>query len=154
MTRIPLPALAGRLRRAGPVRLRACSCSSPTPGTWPTFGLFPSEPPAAACICSSASARRSSASWAAASGASPRRRAAAPTLPLLAASAVPAVLAFVAIRPTPALSCIWLAFGFVVLQAIDVAFQRAGVAPAYWLSLRLPLTAGVIACLLAGALYG
>ena len=41
-----------------------------------------------------------------------------------------------------------------MLQAIDVTFQRAGVAPAYWLSLRLPLTAGVIACLLVGALYG
>ena len=67
---------------------------------------------------------------------------------------MPALLAALAIRPSPALSCLWLAFGFVVLQAIDVAFQRAGVAPAYWLSLRLPLTAGVMACLLVGALYG
>jgi hypothetical protein len=31
---------------------------------------------------------------------------------------------------------------------------RAAVAPAYWLHLRLPLTAGVVACLLAGTLYG
>ena len=77
-----------------------------------------------------------------------------PTFALLLASAVPALLAAVAIRSSPALSCIWLAFGYVVLQGIDVTFQRAGVAPAYWLNLRLPLTAGVIACLLVGALYG
>ncbi len=67
---------------------------------------------------------------------------------------VPAFLAFISIRENPALSCLWLAFGYVALQAIDVAFQRAGVAPAYWLTLRLPLTAVVIACLLIGALYG
>ena len=78
----------------------------------------------------------------------------APRLLVLAASAVPAVIAALAIRPSPALSCVWLAFGFAVLQAIDVAAQRAGVAPDYWLTLRLPLTAGVIACLLVGALYG
>jgi hypothetical protein len=42
----------------------------------------------------------------------------------------------------------------VALQVIDVAFQRAGVAPAYWLTLRLPLTGVVLACLLIGALYG
>jgi hypothetical protein len=77
-----------------------------------------------------------------------------PTTLLLAGSAVPAFLAFIAIQPNPAYSCIWLAFGYVVLQALDVLYQRAGVTPAYWLSLRLPLTAGVMACLLVGALYG
>jgi hypothetical protein len=77
-----------------------------------------------------------------------------PSFALLAASAVPAILAALAIRPSPALSCIWLAFGFVVVQAIDVAFQRTGVTPAWWLTLRLPLTAGVMACLLVGALHG
>ena len=77
-----------------------------------------------------------------------------PTLLLLAASIVPAAIAFLAIRPDPALSCLWLAFGFVALQAIDVVMQRVGVAPDYWLHLRLPLTAGVVACLLVGALYG
>ncbi len=77
-----------------------------------------------------------------------------PSLGLLAATIVPAFIAIVAMRPDPALSCLWLAFGFVVLQAIDLVFSRAGIAPEYWLSLRLPLTAGVIACLLTGALYG
>jgi len=77
-----------------------------------------------------------------------------PSLLVLTASVLPAILAFLAIRPDPALSCLWLAFGFVALQAIDVALQRAGITPDYWLNLRLPLTAGVVACLLTGALYG
>jgi hypothetical protein len=77
-----------------------------------------------------------------------------PTLVLLGGSAVPAFLAFVSIQPNPALSCLWLAFGYVVLQGIDVLYTRAGVAPHYWLSLRLPLTAVVMACLIVGALYG
>jgi hypothetical protein len=49
-----------------------------------------------------------------------------PTLALLGAAAVPAFLAFIAIRPEPAPSLPRLAFGYVVLQAIDVAFHRAG----------------------------
>jgi hypothetical protein len=72
----------------------------------------------------------------------------------LGAAALPALWAALAIQPTPELSCIWLAIGFGLLQALDIAFQRSGIAPAYWLSLRLPLTAGVMACLLVGALYG
>ncbi len=78
----------------------------------------------------------------------------APRPGLLVASIVPAFVAFVAIRPDPAFSCLWLAFGFALLQAIDVVFQRLGAAPEYWLSLRLPLTAIVIATLLTGALHG
>lgn len=77
-----------------------------------------------------------------------------PRVGALAASAIPPALAFLSIRLDPALSCVWLAFGFVVLQAIDLAFQRAGLTPDYWPRLRLPLTAAVMACLLAGALYG
>jgi hypothetical protein len=77
-----------------------------------------------------------------------------PTAVTLGGAAIPAFIAFVAIQPNPALSCIWLAFGFVVLQGLDVLYSRAGLAPDYWLSLRLPLTAVVMACLLIGALYG
>ena len=87
--------------------------------------------------------------WGFASG--PGRR---PTFLLLGASAVPPILAALSIRESPPLSCLWLAFGFVVVQVIDLAYHRAGIAPAYWIGLRLPLTAGVIACLLIGALYG
>jgi hypothetical protein len=77
-----------------------------------------------------------------------------PTLVTLGGSALPALIAFLAIQPNPALSCLWLAFGYVVLQGLDVLYRRAGIVPGYWLSLRLPLTAGVIASLLVGALYG
>jgi hypothetical protein len=77
-----------------------------------------------------------------------------PTLGLLAAASAPAFIAFVALGPDPAISCVWLAFGFAALQGIDVIFHRARLAPDYWLHLRLPLTGIVIACLLIGALYG
>ncbi len=121
-------------------------------GTWPTFGFFASSPEGGLHVLERFGAAilgfMGGCLWGFASKPGP------PSLALLAASAVPALLAFLAIRDNPALSLIWLAFGYVVLQAIDVGFRRAGVAPGYWLSLRLPLTAGVIACLLVGALYG
>ncbi len=152
MTRVPVPAillgLAGLIPFAyGVVMIFASAGSAPTLGLFPsdaTGGLFILERFGAAilgfmggCLWGFASARPEG-----------------PSLTLLTASAVPAFIAFVAIRDTPALSCLWLAFGFVVLQAIDVVFHRTGVAPAYWLSLRLPLTAAVIASLLVGALHG
>jgi len=77
-----------------------------------------------------------------------------PTLALLGLASVPAFIAFVALLPEPAISCVWLAFGFAVLQGIDVIFRNRGLVPDYWLSLRLPLTGIVIACLLVGALRG
>jgi hypothetical protein len=121
-------------------------------GIWPGFGLFPSSPEGGlmmlerfgagilafmgGCLWGFASSGRT------------------PSLPLLAGAAAPALAAIIAIQPDPALSCVWLASGYALLQGIDVFYQRAGIAPAYWLSLRLPLTAGVMAALLAGALYG
>jgi hypothetical protein len=72
-----------------------------------------------------------------------------PALPM-----APALVAAVAIVHGAALSCIWLASGFALLQAVDLVFHRTGAAPGWWLRLRLPLTAAVIACLLAGALHG
>ena len=152
MNRIPMPALA--LGYVGLVPfLYGVALLFSQPGTWPTFGFFASTPEGGLHILERFGAAilafMGGCLWGFASA--PGRM---PTLALLAASAVPAALAAVAIQPNPALSCIWLAFGFVVLQAIDVVFQNLGVAPAYWLGLRLPLTAGVIACLLLGALYG
>ncbi len=71
-----------------------------------------------------------------------------------AATALPPLWAALAIDANPARTCLWLAFGYALLQAIDIVFQRLGVAPAYWLGLRLPLTSGVMTCLLIGALHG
>jgi len=122
-------------------------------GALPTFGLVPSDASGGVHALSTMGAIllgfMGGCLWGFASA--PGRE---PRLVVLAASAIPPVLAFVAMRPDPALTCLWLAFGFVALQAIDVVAQRMGVAPDYWLHLRLPLTAGVVACLLAGALYG
>lgn len=121
--------------------------------TLPTFGVFPSSPEGGVHVLERFGAAilafMGGCLWGFAS--QPGR---APGLAALSAAAAPAFLALVAVRPNPAISCIWLAFGYVVLQAIDVGFQRAGIAPDYWLSLRLPLTAGVMTCLLVGALYG
>jgi hypothetical protein len=122
------------------------------PETLPTFGFFDSSPAGGVQILERFGAAilafMGGCLWGFSS--SGRR----PTLVTLGGSAIPAFIAVIAIRTNPALSCLWLAFGFVVLQGLDVLYTRAGIAPDYWLSLRLPLTAGVMACLLVGALYG
>jgi hypothetical protein len=151
MSGIPAPALAVGIAGLVPFAYGVAMLFA-APDTLPTLGLFPSDRAGGVILLERFGAVilgfMGGCLWGFAS--SGRR----PRLVTLAASAVPAFLAFAAIRDNPAFSCVWLAFGFVVLQAIDVTFQRAGIAPEYWLSLRLPLTAGVVACLLAGALYG
>lgn len=152
MTRVPFP--AAFLGIAGLVPfLYATAMLFAETDSLPTFGIVTSDPAGAVFVLATLGAIvlafMGGCLWGFASA--PGRQ---PTLVLLAASAVPAGLAFLATRSEPALTCLWLAFGYVVLQAIDVAMQIAGVAPDYWLNLRLPLTAGVVACLLAGALYG
>ncbi|WP_424928443.1 DUF3429 domain-containing protein [Amaricoccus tamworthensis] len=77
-----------------------------------------------------------------------------PKLGILFASIIPAAIALFSMRPEPEMSCAGLAFGFAVLQGIDLWLHRRGVTPEYWISLRLPLTTGVILCLLVGALHG
>ena len=42
--------------------------------------------------------------------------------------------------------------GFLALLLVDATAARAGLAPGWWMSLRLLLTAGVALCLLVGAL--
>lgn len=152
MTRIPFPALA--LGAAGllPFAYGLLLIFS-SDGAWPTFGLFPSSPEGGLIILERFGAAilgfMGGCLWGFSSA--PSR---VPTLALLTAASVPALIAALAIRPSPALSCVWLAFGFVVVQAIDVVFHGRGITPDYWLNLRLPLTALVMAALLAGALHG
>ena len=152
MTRIPSPVLVLGLAGLVPFIYAVLMIFSEA-GTSPTLGFFSSDLRGGVAVLerfgAAVLAFMGGCLWGFA--AAPGR---APTFAALTASAIPALLAVMAIRPNPALSCIWLAFGYVVLQGLDAAFQRAGVAPAYWLSLRLPLTAGVMACLLVGALYG
>jgi hypothetical protein len=152
VTRVPIPALVLGLAGLIPFAYGAILIVA-AEGALPTFGLFAGGRAGGVVILERFGAVilgfMGGCLWGFASA-----RPEGPTLALLTATAAPAFIAFVAVRDNPALSCLWLAFGFVALQAIDVVFQRAGVAPAYWLTLRLPLTAGVIACLLVGALYG
>ncbi len=67
-----------------------------------------------------------------------------------ALSVLPPIWAFLAASgaTVPALAA--LAAGFVALLAIDWTATRAGLAPAWWMSLRLLLTAVVVACLGVG----
>ena len=57
--------------------------------------------------------------------------------------------ASVAFSPQAMLSLI---IGFLFLQALDLLFRGWELGPAWWNRLRLPLTAAVLACLIAGAL--
>lgn len=150
--RAPLPAILLGLAGLVPFAYGAAMILVPA-GTLPGFGLVASDAAGGLHVLARFGAAilgfMGGCLWGFASA--PGRR---PSLALLAASAVPAFIAFAAIRPDPALSCLWLAAGFVVLQAIDIASHRAGVTPAHWLTLRLPLTACVLIALLAGALLG
>lgn len=123
------------------------------PGSLPTFGIAPAGPEGGLHVLeffgAAILAFMGGCLWGFA--AAPPRE---PSWPLLLASGIPVLAAYFAIQSHPARSCVFLAFGFVLLQAIDIVFQRLGVAPAYWLSLRLPLTAGVMTCLLIGAIHG
>ena len=59
---------------------------------------------------------------------------------------VPGLWAFaVAFAPDAILALI---LGFVVLQILDMIFRARGLGPAWWLTLRFPLTAVVLGCLL------
>lgn len=152
MNRLPLPALVVGVAGLVPFVYAVALVFVPAE-TLPTLGLFPSDRAGGVLVLERFGAAilgfMGGCLWGFA--AAPGR---VPTLVLLSASAIPPILAALAIRPSPSLSCLWLAFGFVAVQVIDLLFWRAGVAPAWWPSLRLPLTAGVIACLLVGALYG
>ncbi|PZQ52348.1 MAG: DUF3429 domain-containing protein [Rhodovulum sulfidophilum] len=152
MTRVPRPALVIGWLGLLPF-LYAVGLLFSTPGRLPTLGLAASSPEGGLYMLERLGAVilafMGGCLWGFSS--SPPR---IPTYALLLASGIPAVAAFVAIQPNASRSCVFLAFGFAILQAIDIVFQRLGVAPDYWLTLRLPLTAGVMTCLLIGALHG
>jgi hypothetical protein len=64
-----------------------------------------------------------------------------------ALSVTPALWAFFFVGDGPTSSAIWLATGFLLLLALDAMFAERGLAPPWWMRLRLVLTAGVLACL-------
>ena len=67
-----------------------------------------------------------------------------------ALSVIPALWAFLFVGGGPVSAAIYLIAGFVGLLALDWMFWRQGLAPAWWMQLRLGLTAVVVICLAAG----
>lgn len=63
-------------------------------------------------------------------------------------SVVPALWTFFAVHGDFALA--WAAIGFILLLPVDRAALRKGVAPDWWMALRVLLTVVVVACLLTG----
>lgn len=66
---------------------------------------------------------------------------------LYAASTLPALWAFLVVGAGPTPSAIYLMAGFVGLLGLDWTCWRHGLAPAWWMQLRLLLTAGVVIAL-------
>jgi hypothetical protein len=64
-----------------------------------------------------------------------------------ALSVIPALWVFLAVRDATEASRIFLIAGFVALLALDLTFARAGLAPDWWMRLRVLLTVIVTACL-------
>jgi hypothetical protein len=62
-------------------------------------------------------------------------------------SVIPALWAFFMVNGAPGGAAVNLAAGFLGLLGLDFMFSRWGLAPAWWMRLRLILTAGVLAAL-------
>nr|WP_092890581.1 DUF3429 domain-containing protein [Roseicitreum antarcticum] len=67
-----------------------------------------------------------------------------------ALSVVPALWAFFMVGGGADAALSALILGFLVLLVFDMQFGQWGLAPVWWMRLRLILTAGVVACLLVG----
>ncbi|SFD06930.1 DUF3429 domain-containing protein [Tropicimonas isoalkanivorans] len=69
-----------------------------------------------------------------------------------ALSVVPAIWAFLFAGTGPVSTAIYLIFGFLGVLGIDWLFWKNGLTPRWWMALRIPLTAVVVACLAVVAL--
>ncbi len=69
-----------------------------------------------------------------------------------ALSTLPALWAFFTFGGGHQLAAMNLMIGYAALLLLDWSFQRQGLAPPWWLSLRIPLTAVVLVCLSFAAL--
>lgn len=67
-----------------------------------------------------------------------------------ALSVIPALWAFFMTGGGPTSAAMNLITGFLALLVLDFAFMRWGLAPPWWLALRVLLTALVVACLAVG----
>lgn len=64
-----------------------------------------------------------------------------------ALSVIPALWCFFTVTDASDIASIFLIAGFVGLLLLDATFAAQGLAPRWWMRLRLPLTAVVVACL-------
>ncbi|MAU53725.1 MAG: DUF3429 domain-containing protein [Roseovarius sp.] len=71
-----------------------------------------------------------------------------------ALSVIPALWAFFMTGGGPQSAGMSLIFGFAGLLFIDAQFALWGLAPPWWMALRLPLSAVVLACLVIGVTWG
>lgn len=69
-----------------------------------------------------------------------------------AMSVIPALWAFFFVGGGPTSAAVYLIAGFVGLLGLDWMFWQQGLAPPWWMRLRILLTAVVVLCLLAVAL--
>ena len=77
-----------------------------------------------------------------------------PWMPIgLTLSVLPALLMFFVFSLPMVTQLLALILGFVGLLAVDCACQRKGLAPEWWMSLRLILTTVVVFCLGIGAAF-
>jgi hypothetical protein len=70
-----------------------------------------------------------------------------------ALSVLPALWAFFFVGAGPVSSAIWLALGFVLLIGLDYMFWQRGLAPEWWMRLRVLLTSIVVVCLMVTAFW-
>ena len=70
-----------------------------------------------------------------------------------ALSVVPALWAFFMVNGDPGNAAVNLAVGFAGLLMLDYSFARQGLAPAWWMRLRVLLTTVVLLCLAVPILY-
>lgn len=68
-------------------------------------------------------------------------------------SVIPALWAFFMVNGDPGNAAVNLAAGFAGLLLLDASFARQGLAPAWWMQLRLLLTGIVLACLAVPILF-
>ena len=70
-----------------------------------------------------------------------------------ALSVIPALWAFFMVTDATSASVIYLAAGFAGLLALDATFAAQGLAPRWWMRLRVLLTAVVLVCLAVPILW-
>ena len=70
-----------------------------------------------------------------------------------ALSVIPALWAFFMVNGDPGNAAVNLAAGFAGLLLLDASFARQGLAPAWWMRLRVLLTGIVLACLAVPILF-